>query len=74
MWTMSFASGFSSHSGGPDGSFKNATMDWIEKKDKKIQNDESVSLQKATLDDPVNNRVTGDDLREHCHFWSHTYI
>lgn len=27
MWTTSFASGFSSHSGGPDGSFKKATMD-----------------------------------------------
>lgn len=29
MWTTSLASGFSSHSGGPDGSFKNATMDWL---------------------------------------------
>lgn len=27
MWTTSFASRFSSHSGGPDGSFKKATMD-----------------------------------------------
>lgn len=43
MWTTSLASGFSSHSGGPDGSFKNATIDWTRKKKKQSQNDKSAT-------------------------------
>lgn len=72
MCTTSFASGFSSHRGGPDGSFKNATMDW--KREKKVRVMNQWVWTKATLRSsnnlsqaqnyPVNNRVTGDDLLE----------
>lgn len=45
-WTTSFASGFSSHSGGPDGSFKNATIDWRSgKKNNKTTKSQKVSKQ-----------------------------